>query len=233
MIVGSTPRIVVAVPARDEVKTLFAFDLVNLVAQHIINTGHVVIPMPSMGTMVHSQRTALVQEAQKERATHILFLDSDMRVPADTISRMLAHKLPVVAANCARRRMPTGPTASNYTTNGPVEVLTLPDSPKVEKVDAVGTGVMLIEMEVFDKLKAPWFASPWVPAQNNFMGEDVYFCMQLQRAGIPVHIDNELSLEVGHIGDFEFRHPHTWVIREQLEQQRLLEAECHSQVTVS
>lgn len=225
-------RVVIAVPARDEVKTRFAFDLVKLVANHL-NTGDVVIPIQSIGTLVHSQRTALAQEAQKEAATHLLFLDSDMRFPEDTVARLLAHDRPVVGANCAKRRMPTGPTAANYRKDGKQAVYTLPESTGLERVDLVGTGVMLIQMSVFDQIPAPWFASPWVPSMNTFMGEDVYFCMSLQRNGIPVFIDHDLSQEIGHIGEFEFKHAHTLAIREQVEAQKQLEAECRSQPSVN
>jgi hypothetical protein len=34
-----------------------------------------------------------------------------------------------------------------------------------------------------------------------------------------VYIDHDVSKEIGHIGTFEFRHEHTWVMKEQLEKE--------------
>ena len=36
------------------------------------------------------------------------------------------------------------------------------------------------------------------------MGETVGFCRRLGEAGIPVHIDHDLSKQLAHIGEFEF-----------------------------
>lgn len=213
-------RIVIAIPTRDECKARFAFDLVNLVAAQL-QTGDTVIPMPSMGTLLASQRTALVKEAKRENATHILFLDSDMRFPADTLKRLLAHDVQVVGANCAKRRMPTGPTAANYDhVAGKVPVYTEEDSTGLEQVDMLGTGVLLVRMDVFEQIPFPPFATPWVPDMQEFMGEDTYFCMLLKRNQIPVFVDHDVSLEIGHLGEFEFKHLHTWAVREGMQQEK-------------
>ena len=212
-------RIVIGIPTRDECKARFAFDLVKLVAAHL-QTGDTVIPMPSMGTLLASQRTALVKEARRENATHILWLDSDMRFPADTLKRLLAHNVQVVGANCAKRRMPTGPTAANYDqVEGKVSVYTEEDSTGLEQVDMLGTGVLLVRMDVFDEIPFPPFATPWVPDMQEFMGEDTYFCMLLKRKGVPVYVDHNVSLEIGHLGEFEFKHLHTWAVREGMKQE--------------
>lgn len=209
-------RIGIAIPAREDVKTKFASDLLVTTCTHLnAFPSDLVIPMFHEGTILVSQRTELVLEARRNDCTHILFLDSDMRFPPDIIARMLAAEELVVAANCARRRMPTGPTAANYADNlSKTPVYTFPESTGLEQVNSVGTAVMLIDMKVFDIVPVPWFATPWVVDQHGFMGEDVYFCLQLKKHGVPIMIDHDLSKLIKHIGAWEFSHDHVMAVRQ-------------------
>jgi len=120
----------------------------------------------------------------------VLFIDSDMRFPQDTIGRMLERDLLVLAANCPRRRMPVGPTAANYDaeTQRKVPVYTGEHDTGVEQVDAVGTGVMMVDTNVFRAIEMPWFATPWDVAAKGYMGEDIYFCKLLRDNQIPLYI---------------------------------------------
>lgn len=210
-------RLAIAVPARDVMHTHTAFDLANAVGWHCtMFPDDTLIPLLSMGTLLVSQRNDLVRLAKQEEATHIIWIDSDMRFPPDLFSRLLKHDHNVVAANCPKRRMPVGPTAGNWNseTGRKIAVYTNEDSTGLEIVDMVGTGIMLCKMTVFDAISKPYFATPWVAAADNYQGEDVYFCKQLKKAGIDIHIDHEVSKEIGHIGSFEYKHNHTWAVRE-------------------
>jgi hypothetical protein len=51
------------------------------------------------------------------------------------------------------------------------------------------------------------------------MGEDVFFCKKAQELGYKVSIDHDVSHEIGHIGTFEFGHPHTWVVKEEMDKE--------------
>jgi hypothetical protein len=151
----------------------------------------------------------------QEGCTHILFIDSDMRFPQDMIGRLIKHDLDIVATNCARRRMPTGPTAQLYKENGERELVwTMPESTGLQEVGSVGMGVMLIKANVFEALAEPWFETPWRHDKRGYIGEDVYFCQKAAAAGFKIWIDHDVSKEIGHIGTFEFKHDHTWVMKE-------------------
>jgi len=65
---------------------------------------------------------------------------------------------------------------------------------KLLKVDIVGTGIVLIKREVFEKLEKPWFQC-YEKGKN--AREDVYFCLRCRDAGIPVYIDT--TIHTGHI----------------------------------
>ena len=36
----------------------------------------------------------------------------------------------------------------------------------------------------------------------------MYFCRLLQKAGVPIYVDHDLSKECGHLGSFDFRLDH-------------------------
>jgi hypothetical protein len=207
--------IAVCTPARDMVHTMFTYDLVNMVANHTLNTNDAISLKISQGTLIANQRAELCLDAMREKCTHVLFIDSDMRFPQDMIERLLQHDLDIVATNCARRRMPTGPTAQIYKENGERElVYTMPESTGLQEVGSVGMGVMLIKANVFAKLAEPWFETPWRHDKRGYIGEDVFFCKKAREAGFKIWIDHDVSKEIGHIGMFEFKHDHTWVMRE-------------------
>ena len=213
--------VAVCTPARDMVHTNFTYCLVNMVAYHTINTTDAVSLKIMQGTSIQNQRADLALDAMAEGCTHILFIDSDMTFPDNMVGRLLKHDLDIVATNCARRRMPTGPTAQNYKPDGTRElVYTMPESTGIEEVGSIGMGVMLIKRNVFEKLSEPWFETPWRPKERGYIGEDIFFCRKAQEAGFKIHIDHDVSKEIGHIGTFEFKHDHTWVMRELEEQEK-------------
>ena len=212
--------IAVCTPARDMVHTMFTYDLVNLVCFHTLNTNDAVSLKISEGTLIANQRAELSLDAMREGCSHVLFIDSDMRFPQDMISRLLKHDLDIVATNCARRRMPTGPTAQIYKENGDRELVwTMPESKGLQEVHSVGMGVMMIKSSVFKALSEPWYETPWRHDKRGYIGEDVFFCRKAREAGFKIWIDHDVSKEIGHIGMFEFKHDHTWAIKD-LEKER-------------
>jgi hypothetical protein len=197
------------------VHTMFTYDLVNLVCFHTLNTNDAVSLKISEGTLIANQRAELSLDAMREGCSHVLFIDSDMRFPQDMISRLLKHDLDIVATNCARRRMPTGPTAQIYKENGDRELVwTMPESTGLQEVGSVGMGVMMIKAGVFKALSEPWYETPWRHDKRGYIGEDVFFCRKAREAGFKIWIDHDVSKEIGHIGMFEFKHDHTWAIKD-------------------
>ena len=85
-------------------------------------------------------RTFLVKASIEKGATHLLFVDSDMIFPQDTIPRLLAHKKKIVGVKYKKREFP-------------VEWLYKPVGEESEKdiftVKHVGTGLMLIDLSIF------------------------------------------------------------------------------------
>ena len=111
MIVGA------CVPARDEVHTSFAFDFAKMVGRdsrhRCSKEGNGLKLYTMAGTLIFDQREKLVDAALKEGCDAVLFIDSDMRFPADTIDILLSREVPIVGVNAVTRRKPTLPTALN------------------------------------------------------------------------------------------------------------------------
>jgi len=150
-------------------------------------------------------RARLVARAYELEASHILWLDSDMKFPADTISRLINHNLAVVAANYPTKEIQARPTAYVDEEDYVGPVWSGEKATGLQAVAHCGMGVMLSDMRVFDVLNLPFFAfEPQGPDFVRHLGEDVYFCRKLGEAGIQVHIDHDLSKQVAHVGEFEY-----------------------------
>lgn len=165
----------------------------NIVGVRLCNPRTSILP---------ASREKALADARASGSTHLLFIDSDQTFPADLAVRLLAHRKPVVACNVPTKQIPSAPTAWD-TPRGPV--LSQGKS-GLAPVWRVGTGIMLLELAALVKLRSPFFAITWNSSLSEYDGEDWYFCAKLERAGIPILIDHDLSQEIGHIGSFEWHH---------------------------
>jgi hypothetical protein len=187
--------------------TGFAFDLAKLCAYEGVTRcakGGSLMIYQVPGTMIFNQRERLAEEALKDGADAILWVDSDMRFPKDALEILLSRDLPIVGVNATTRRFPVKPTALDIDpeTNDLVKV----DSKGktgLEQVMGVGFGMILIKKEVFEAAQKPWF---WFEQtdKGGIIGEDIYFCAKAFDAGFQSVIDHELSMHIRHIGTYEY-----------------------------
>lgn len=201
-------HVLICVPALDSVKTGFFWSAAN--AMSFFNgtkyegSKKVGLEVCKSSNLAEN-RARLVARAFENNATHVLFLDSDMKFPADTILRLLNHNAYIVAVNYPTKEFHPRPTAyvDNDSYTGPL--FTKDGDTGLVEVASCGFGCMLIDIRVFEKLDLPHFA--FVPMPPEFVAtktEDVYFCQKATAAGFPILIDQELSCQVSHIGDFEY-----------------------------
>lgn len=210
---GNRPvRIAIAVCSRDTVKAGFAFDLAKMVAfiaMHGIAPGKMELCiLNNRGTLIVNQRHELVVEAMRNECDAILWLDDDMRFPPDTLFRLLAHDVPVVAANYCTRKEPVHPVAFTHVDRANPAMYrycwTEKDSTGLEQVDTVGMGVMLTHISAFLSISPPAFNLTWNEAGAGFEGEDIYFCLKLREAGVKVMVDHDLSKLIQHDGEHAY-----------------------------
>jgi hypothetical protein len=145
---------------------------------------------------IDTLRNDIVETALKIDATHLLMMDVDQVYDSKTITKLLAHKLPVVGAKVCRRYPPFDPIIMKITDEGYQPVTDYEDGSLVE-CDATGTGCILYDMEVFRKLPYPWFRFQKNPDNGMVIGEDIGFCQDLKAEGYRIFVDT--SVEAGHL----------------------------------
>lgn len=200
----------------DHVDGEFCHDFALALAYHAAVHDDVVNLHFRQGTILSEQRQELLKIAVENGADYCVFLDTDMRFPKDVISRLVDHDLPVVAANCVKRRRPVCFTAREEDPSDPSKlrgVWTGPETSGLQRVAVVGTAVMAIKAETLGKLEYPWFDQPFMPDQDSYVGEDLFFCGRLKQAGVPLYIDHDLSKEITHLGKYEFQAKDAWAER--------------------
>lgn len=154
-----------------------------------------------IGGYTAHNRNKLVQTAQEQNASHIMFIDADQTFPASGIQRLLDHDKDIVGGlyNTRGSYDDNGQLISTVKVAGPDGEPT--SSNKVPsqlfKCFAVATGFMLIKMSVFEKIPKPYFVA-WETAEGDHRTEDVEFCRVAGKQGFDIWCSP--SIPIGHIG---------------------------------
>lgn len=204
-------NLAIAVPSTDICTTDFALSLANCVGYTVANNVVDKIQMLGLkGTVLPAQRVQLARDARKLLCDAIVWFDSDMVFPPETIERLMSHAHPLIGANYPRRKPPYSPTARLM--DGSL-CYTDEFSPETEAVSAMGMGCMWTSLEVFDKIPEPAFTFDWIPDAFDFGGEDTSFCQRALLAGFQPTVDHVLSRAVKHEGMSHFTHGHALMHR--------------------
>lgn len=149
-----------------------------------------------------------MQDAIDGDFTHLLFIDTDQTFPPDLAHRLASWGKPIVGCNIATKIIPSSPTArlKDPKWQGGKPLFTDPDSKGLVEVWRLGCGIMLINLDIIKPMPKPWFQILWHPEINDFIGEDWFFCEQVERAGHKIYVDQNVSKEIGHLGQLEFTH---------------------------
>jgi hypothetical protein len=162
------------------------------------------------GSILPRSRKDAVKSALKLKADYLLFVDSDQGFPRDTLHRLMRHKKAIVGANVATKTIPANPTARLKP--GPNDpgygtlCYTDPNSTGLEKVWRIGCGVTLFSMAVFHQVGIKHFGMMWKDEMEDYQGEDWTLMEEVERRGIEIYVDHDLSKEVIHYGWFEYTH---------------------------
>lgn len=192
----SGSRVAICVPVRDHVTASFTFSLSQLMKK-CGETGLKVSLHMVMGSEVAMQRQQLVDEALETGCTHILWLDSDMKFPIDTLQQLLSHNKDIIACNYSTRVEPHRPVAFKSKQDLDVRIF---DGTGIEAAYAVGMGCVLVKRTVFETMSRPHFSVTWNNDYTSLVGEDVYFCEKANTSGFDLYIDNDLSKKIAHVG---------------------------------
>jgi hypothetical protein len=110
-----------------------------------------------VGQPIDISRNIAVSKALQMNARYLLFIDSDIVFPGDTLEKLLSYRLPVVGAAYRSRGPPYNVVANVDNHQVGPEVLKDPNTDLL-KVDNVGMGFTLIDMRVIKSLanKLEW-----------------------------------------------------------------------------
>lgn len=140
-------------------------------------------------------RERIIDAALSYNCDYVLFYDDDMLFGTDALLRLYMNQVPVCAALAFTGREPITPVIYSFTNEwdeakqvDSINIQPVCDYKRdaLQKVDAVGGGMMLIQMDVFRLIEKPWFNSTG-------MGEDIFFSYRCGKAGIPVHVDTRVK----------------------------------------
>lgn len=184
-------RLAIAVPTHDYHAAEFSRDLAELYA-----LTKAAVPVSTLdmeiGTALHQACERAAENCVLHwGATHMLWLDADMRFPADTALRLLRHDVDVVAANCTTRVPPVRFCARRDRER----VASDAAATGLEVVDSVGMAVFMMKTSVLRDVPRPWF---WYDSPTGT--PDVRFCRLLREAGHAIHVDHDLSRDIEHLG---------------------------------
>lgn len=149
---------------------------------------------------IDEMRNNIVRGAIQAGNTHLIMMDVDQCYHTQTITKLLAHKLPVVGALVYRRYPPFDPLMLKGTMLKYQTIMEWEPESLVE-VEATGTGCLLFDMQVFHKMPAPWFRARREPKTGQPIGEDIGFCADLRAAGYRIFVDT--SIPAGHLSQIQ------------------------------
>lgn len=146
-------------------------------------------------------RDNIAQYGLDNNCDYVLMIDSDMSYPPNLLSVLISRDKDVIGVpyytlrwNSEKKMSDSvAPIIFDYDkeTKGWRPWGKVEETKRPFRVDAVGTGIMLIKIEVFRKLEKPWF--PFFVYKDKkdtrIMGEDLGFCMKCLASGIQVWVD--------------------------------------------
>lgn len=147
----------------------------------------------SSSNLPESRHDLAVRALKKHKATHVLWIDSDMDFPQDALHRLLAHDLEIVGCNYPRRVHPHISSATDVDKK-PFH----PSCIGLSQAGVIGFGLLLMRTTVFERqYDMPLFAHH---DEEGYCTEDVTFCKKVRAQGHEIWVDHDLSREVRHVG---------------------------------
>lgn len=189
-------KTLIAVPTMDTVPAQFAHSLA------ILEKVDEVAVAFQVGSLIYAARNDLAQKAIEFGADQVLWLDSDMIFPPDTLKKLIANKDKgdIISGLYFRRVSPFTPVifdkldieeqGTTFT-----EFTEIPDEPF--EIGGCGFGCVLTPTEIFiDVLNT--YRTCFEPLKG--AGEDLSFCWRARQRGYKIICDP--SIKLGHVGHF-------------------------------
>jgi hypothetical protein len=197
-------KVAICIPHYGDLKAGFVASLSALLIESA--REHQIGVAMARNPIVSVARTVVVVEAINANVDYLLLLDTDQTFPPETLKTLLAHKVAMVGANIVRKQPPFTPTTINLKGQNILSSAGMP----LEEVSRTSLGVCLVSIEVFRTIERKAIAEGRKPLpifaietgdDGGAFGEDYFFCQRVREAGEKIHVDHNLSMLVGHIGE--------------------------------
>jgi len=146
---------------------------------------------PFLAPIDHA-RNVIVHDFLLTDCTHLMMVDDDIVPPYEALEHLLLHNKDIVAAACpligpnSHGELITTMNAYDLDKEGAYTII---ESTGIRKVDAVGTGCMMIKRTVFETLRVPPFITEYNVDGIKYRGEDLNFCHQAKLEGFDTYVD--------------------------------------------
>ena len=211
-------KVALITPVTDFCPPFWAFDMYRMGVYNGVHGVRSSIFF-SGGSLIPKQRESLLNVALADPdMTHLLWMDSDLRFPPDTMARLLSHEEPLVCASYTERTPPHRPVAFSNPENFDERLYTTDDKHGLEEIYACGFGCVMMRREVPEAMQEPRFMVGWSQRSRAHVGEDMYFFHKMHaEVGVPLLLDHDLTRIMKHIGRQEFSNDLAVVLKAQRE----------------
>lgn len=189
-----TKTILIAIPTNKYVES----DTFKSIYDLQIPEGYVTQFQCFYGYRVDQIRNLIADWAK--RYDYLFAVDSDIILPNDTLTKMLALDLDVVSGLYIQRK-PGQHILELYRNGRNVPIADI-QGRGVVPIDGCGFGGVLIKSEVFRKMEYPHFFYTSALDHKDTISEDVYFCDKARALGFKIWADT--SIHFGHVGSSTF-----------------------------
>lgn len=157
----------------------------------------------SQGFPVDAARNDIIREFLKSDCDYLLFLDADMRHPADLPARLLRHDVALVTARYHMRKPPFKAVAMRHVGPDTFDCVALRRGQGLMPIAFGGAGALLIRRDVLTAIRDDWFRySRSTRAPYEFtVSEDMHFYAAARAAGVQPYVD--WDVECGHFATME------------------------------
>ncbi len=177
-------KVLICIPYTGYVAPQAAYSLIPM-ACHARNQGVSVDMLPIGLSLVYTAREEAVKAFLQGEYDSLLFVDSDMVVPPDLLTRLIDANRDIVSALAFRRTPGYEPCIFKKCTTRDAKFYL--DYPKgLIEIEGVGMACTLIKRRVFEAVPEPWFFP------HKILGEDLSFCIRARKAGFKIFCDTEL-----------------------------------------
>lgn len=121
--------------------------------------------------LLHFARHRMAVEFMASSATDLVFVDDDIQWNAAELAELLLnHDREVIGGICPRSDGTVNYAPAERIENGLIECRW------------IGTGIMRIKREAFERIGQPYFAAPYAGG-TEMVGEDAWFCHRIRESG--------------------------------------------------